>query len=333
MPRTEIIATGRCVPDRVVTNKDLEALMETSDEWIRQRTGIEERRWVPEGVETGGSDLAKIATERALEKAGLAAEDIDAIIYATLSPDHMFPGSGCFLQAKLGLKNIPALDIRNQCSGFLYGLSIADAWIKTGAYKRILLVGAEVHSTGLDITTRGRDVSVIFGDGAAVALLGPTDDEARGLLSLNLGADGRHAKELWTDVPGSIHRPQCDPKRIEEGQQYPQMEGAKVFKHAVVKMPTAVKQALGESDLTPEDIRLLIPHQANLRISEMVQQSLKLRDDQVFNNIQRYGNTTAATIPLALDEAQEQGRIDRGDVLAMTAFGAGFTWGAAVMRF
>jgi 3-oxoacyl-[acyl-carrier-protein] synthase III len=335
MHRTEIIATGRCVPDRVVTNADLEKLMDTSDEWIRQRTGIQERRWVSHDEPIGGSDLAKVATERALEKAGMAADEIDAIIYATLSPDIMFPGSGCLLQAKLGLKNVPALDIRNQCSGFLYGLSIADAWIRTGMYKRILLVGAEVHSTGLDISTRGRDVSVIFGDGAAVALLGPTEDEQRGLLSINLGADGRHAETLWTEYPSSRQVPQyaLDAAITEEGGQYPRMEGSKVFKHAVVKMPTAVKQALGEASLSTEDIRLLIPHQANLRISEMVQQGLGLRDDQVFNNIQRYGNTTAATIPLALDEAQEQGRIDRGDVLAMTAFGAGFTWGAAVMRF
>ena len=307
--------------------------MDTSDEWIRQRTGILERRWVPEGKEIGGSDLAKVATERALEKAEMSIEKIDAIIYATLSPDHMFPGTGCFLQTKLGLEGVPALDIRNQCSGFIYGLSIADAWIRTGTYERILLVGAEVHSTGLDVTTRGRDVAVLFGDAAAAVILGPTQDDDRGLLSVNLGADGRYAKKLWIDVPGSIYHPQCGPAQLEEGRQFPSMEGSRVFKQAVVKMPWAVKRALEDCGLCTEDIDLLIPHQANQRISEMVQRSLSLRDDQVFNNIERYGNTTAATIPLALDEAVEQGRLKRGDLLAMTAFGAGFTWGAAVVRF
>ncbi len=333
MPRTEIISTGRCVPDRVITNRDLEKMMDTSDEWIQQRTGIIERRWVPEGQETGGSDLAKIATERALEKAGMDVGEIDAIILATLSPDHMFPGTACFLQAKLGLKGIPALDVRNQCSGFLYGLSLADAWIRTGAYRRVLLVGSEIHSTGLNLSTAGRDVSVIFGDGAAVAILGPTNDPDRGLLAINLGADGRYARELWVDAPGSIYHPQCDPRHIAEGRHYPRMEGSKVFKHAIVRMPGAVRGALDELGMSPEEIDLLIAHQANLRICEAVQQSLGLRDDQVFNNIQRYGNTTAATIPLALDEAIEQGRIERGGVLAFTAFGAGFSWGASIMRF
>lgn len=333
MPRTEIIATGRHVPDRVVTNHDLEQRMDTSDAWIRQRTGIGERHWVPEGEGIGGSDLALVATERALEKAGMDKSEIDAIVYATLSPDYFFPGSGCFLQQKLGLPGVPALDVRNQCSGFLYGLSVADAWIRTGTYKRVLLVGAEVHSTGLDLTDEGRDVSVLFGDGAAVALLGPTDDPDRGLLDLNLGADGRHAKDLWVEYPSSKNHPQYSDAIMAERRQYPQMQGSKVFKHAVVKMPAAVRRSLEASGLTPEDIDLLITHQANLRISEAVQQSLGLRDDQVFNNIERYGNTTAATIPLALDEAWERGRISRGDVLVLTAFGAGFTWGAATLRF
>ena len=261
------------------------------------------------------------------------ASEIDAIVFATLSPDHHFPGSGCFLQAKLGLKGVPAIDIRNQCSGFLYGLSVADAWIRAGAYKRVLLVGAEVHSTGLDLTTEGRDVSVIFGDGAAVAILGPTDDPDRGLLALTLGADGRHAEDLWVEFPSSKHHPQYDLGVDEGRRQYPKMQGSKVFKHAVVKMPQAIGQVLGEAGLEPKDIDLLVPHQANLRINEMVAQTLGLKPEQVFNNIQRYGNTTAATIPLGLDEAIEQGRIDRGQVLAMAAFGAGFTWGAAVWRY
>lgn len=333
MPRTKILATGRYVPERVVTNDDLTQWMDTSDEWIRQRTGIEQRHWVPEGEGIGASDLAYEATMKALEKANMKPEDIDAIVFATLSPDHMFPGTGCFLQRRLGIPGVPALDIRNQCSGFLYGLAVADGWIRTGLYRHVLLVGAEVHSTGLDVSTEGRDVSVIFGDGAGVALLGPTEEEDDGLLSINLGADGRHAEELWVEFPSSKHHPQYSAEIMAERRQYPKMQGQKVFKHAVAKMPRAIQKACEDAGITPKEIDLLIPHQANLRINEFVQQALGLSDAQVFNNIQRYGNTTAATIPLAMDEAQEMGRLKRGDLLAMAAFGAGFTWGGAVMRF
>ncbi|RMG18027.1 MAG: ketoacyl-ACP synthase III [Deltaproteobacteria bacterium] len=333
MPRARIIATGRHVPDRIVTNEDLTQWMDTSDEWIRQRTGIEERRWVPEGQGIGASDLAVEATKKALDKAGMTVEDIDAIVFATLSPDHMFPGTGCFLQRKLGIPGVPALDVRNQCSGFLYGLAVADAWIQTGLYRHVLLVGAEVHSTGLDVSTEGRDVSVIFGDGAGVALLGPSEDEETGVLSIHLGADGRYAEDLWVEFPSSKHHPQYSAEIMAERRQYPKMQGQKVFKHAVAKMPRAVQAVCKAAGVAPQEIDLFIPHQANLRINEFVQQTLGLGDDQVFNNIQRYGNTTAATIPIAIDEAEEMGRLKRGDLLALAAFGAGFTWGGALLRY
>jgi 3-oxoacyl-[acyl-carrier-protein] synthase-3 len=315
----------------VVTNRDLEGMMETTDEWIRQRTGIEERHWVEPGV--GASDLAYEATRRALDAAGWQATDVEAIVYATLSPDHMFPGDACFLNAKLGIPGVPSLDIRTQCTGFLYGLSIASAWIETGRYRRVLLVGSEVHSTGIDVSTRGRDVAVIFGDGAGAALLEATDEPGRGVLNVNLHADGRFAKDLWTDAPGSIYSPRVNVEQIESAAIYPHMEGQKVFKHAITKMPEAVRAALSSAGLTTRDIKVLIPHQANLRISEMVQRSLELADDQVFNNIQKYGNTTAASIPLCLSEAITVRGVQRGDLVALAAFGAGFTWGSALVRW
>jgi 3-oxoacyl-[acyl-carrier-protein] synthase III len=331
MPRAAIAAIGTYVPDRVVTNEELTRRMETSDEWITQRTGVKERHWVREGQEN--SDLALEAARRAMDKAGWKPEDVEAIVYASLSPDHTFPGDGCFLNAKLGIPGVPALDIRNQCSGFLYGLSVADAWIRTGQYRRILLVGSEVHSTGIDVTTRGRDVAVIFGDGAGAALLEATDDPGRGVLSTHLFADGRFARDLWTDAPGSCYHPRVQQAMIDSTAVFPKMEGQKVFKHAIVKMPDAVRQALGKHGLTPADIKVLIPHQANLRISETVQRALELRDDQVFNNIQKYGNTTAASIPLALSEAIPARGVQRGDLLALCAFGAGFTWASALVRW
>ncbi len=331
MPRAAIAAIGTYLPDRVVTNEELTHRMETSDEWITQRTGVKERRWVADGQEN--SDLALEATRRALSLAEWKAEDLDVIIYASLSPDHMFPGDGCFLNAKLGVPGVPALDIRNQCSGFLYGLSIADAWIRTGQYRRVLLVGSEIHSTGLDVSTRGRDVAVIFGDGAAATLLEATDDPRRGVLSTHLHADGRFARDLWTDAPGSCYSPRVSNEMIESTAVFPKMEGQKVFKHAIVKMPEVVREALQKNGHTAADIKVLIPHQANLRISEMVQRSLDLRDDQVFNNIQRYGNTTAATLPIAIDEVARAGMLSEGDLLVLTAFGSGWTWGSAIIRW
>ncbi len=331
MPRTAIAALGTYVPDRVVTNEELTRSMDTSDAWIRERTGIEERHWVGEGV--SNSDLALAASKQALDRAGWKATDVEAIIYATLSPDHMFPGDGCFLNAKLGVPGVPALDVRNQCSGFLYGLSVADAWIRSGTYKRILLVGSEIHSTGLDVSTRGRDVSVIFGDGAGAALLEATDDPDRGVLACELHADGRFTHELWTDAPGSRYHPRVQARMLEDGSIYPRMEGQKVFKHAISKMPEVLRSVLDKAGAKPADLKVLIPHQANLRISQMVQRSLELRDDQVFNNIMKYGNTTAASIPLCLDEAVRARGVKRGDLIGLAAFGAGFTWGAAVLRW
>ncbi len=331
MPRTAFAALGTYTPERVVTNEELTRYMETSDEWITQRTGIKERRWV--GTDKGNSDLALEATRRALDTAGWKPTDIEAIIYATLSPDHMFPGDGCFLNAKLGIPGVPALDVRNQCTGFLYGLSVADAWIRTGTYRRVLLVGSEVHSTGIDVTTRGRDVAVIFGDAAGAALLEATDEPDRGVLSVHLHADGRYAQDLWTDAPGSIYHPRVTKEMIDTAAVYPHMEGQKVFKHAIVKMPEVMREALGKNGLAASDLKVLIPHQANLRISEMVQRSLELRDDQVFNNIQRYGNTTAASIPLCLSEAVKERGVKRGDLVGLCAFGAGFTWASALLRW
>ena len=331
MPRAAFASLGTYVPPRVVTNHDLSQLMETTDEWIRERTGVRERHWVEPGV--GASDLAAEASRRALAAAGWEAKDVQAILYATLSPDHVFPGDGCFLNAKLGIPGVPALDIRNQCSGFLYGLSVADAWIRAGVHQRVLLVGAEVHSTGLDVSTRGRDTAVIFGDGAGAACLEATEDPGRGVLGVLLHADGRFAKDLWTDAPGSIHMPRVSAEQIASGAIYPHMEGQKVFKHAVVKMPEVVREVLRRSGLGPADIRLLVAHQANLRIAEMVQKSLELRDDQVFNNIQLYGNTTAASIPICLAEGVPARGVRRGDVVALCAFGAGFTWAGALVRW
>lgn len=331
MLRTEVLSTGFYVPDRVVSNQDMTRWMDTSDEWIRQRSGIEERRWVEGGQ--GSSDLAKIAAERALERAGLTAEDLDCLIFATLSPDHYFPGSGVFLQRKLGIRDIPCLDVRNQCSGFIYGLSVADAWIRMGSYRRILLIGAEVHSTGIDRSNMGRDTAVLFGDGAGAVVLGPTEDPGRGVLSVHLHADGRHAEKLWVEVPASRYDPWMSAEYIERGMMRPCMEGREVFKHAVVKMPAAVMEALEANGLGIDDVDIVIPHQANLRITQAVQKGLGLPDHRIVSNIQKYGNTTAASIPIALHEAVEDGRIERGDLVCLTAFGSGFTWASALIRW
>jgi 3-oxoacyl-[acyl-carrier-protein] synthase-3 len=331
MPRAAFVALGTAVPDRVVTNAELEKLMDTTDEWIQQRTGVQERRWVREGE--GVADLAERASRAALQKAGWQPSDVEAIVFASIQGDHVFPGDGCYLQARLGLPGIPALDLRNACSGFLYGLSVANAWIQSGAYRRVLLVGAEVQSTGIDVSTRGRDIAVIFGDGAGAVCLEATDDPGRGVLSVHLHADGRFAQELSAAAPGAIYHPRVSASQIEEGLVYPRMEGPKVFKNAIVRMPEVVREALARNGLATGDIKLLVPHQANLRIAELVQRSLGLRDDQVFNNIQKYGNTTAASIPLCLAEGLEVRGVQRGDLVALCAFGAGFTWGAALLRW
>ncbi|HLZ46852.1 MAG TPA: beta-ketoacyl-ACP synthase III [Gemmatimonadales bacterium] len=331
MPRTAFLSTGFHVPARLVTNDDLAQIMDTSDEWIVQRSGIKTRYWVDKG-DTGVS-LAREASKKALAKAGLTPADIDCIIYCTCTPDHFEPGNGVFLQRELGLTDIPAVDVRNQCSGFIYGLSIADAWIRTGQYKRILLVGAEVHSRGLDKTTRGRDTAVLFGDGAGAAVLGSIADDGRGVLSTHIFADGRYAEKLWVDGPGLAHDPYVSVEMLEQGLHRAVMEGRDVFKFASIKMPESVAIALKTNRLTSADIKLLVPHQANLRIIEMVQKAAGLRDDQIYSNIQKYGNTTAASIPIALDEAIGEGRLAPGDVLVLTAFGSGFTWGSAAIRW
>ncbi len=336
MIRTVFMGMGHYVPEKVVTNADLSEVMETSDEWIQQRTGIQERRYVDfDNDPMGASDLAVHASKRALEAAGVSKDEIDLIIYATLSPDKFFPGDGVAVQAKLDIPaGVPALDIRNQCSGFLYGLSVADAFIRGGTYKRILLIGSEVHSTGLDFSTKGRDVTVIFGDGAGAAVLGASEeDDGRGVLSVHLHADGRFADELQCEFPSSRVMPRITPEIVADDLHYPKMNGRNVFKHAVVRMPEAIMEGLAHNGLSPLDIDLLVPHQANLRISEMVQRRLELPDEKVVNNIQKYGNTTAASIPLALDEAMRAGRIQKGDLVCLAAFGAGFTWGSALIRF
>jgi 3-oxoacyl-[acyl-carrier-protein] synthase-3 len=331
MPRAAFVALGTHVPDRLVTNEELTRQMETSDAWIQERTGIRERHWVREG--TDNSDLALEASRKALAKAGWQPKDIEAIVYASLSPDHMFPGDGCFLNAKLGIPGVPAMDIRNQCTGFLYGLAVADAWIRIGMYRRILVVGSEIHSTGLDVSTRGRDVAVIFGDGAGAALLEATDDPERGILSCHLHADGRFATDLYCEAPGSKYHPRVSASMLESGAIYPRMEGQRVFKHAIVRMPEVLREALAKNGLSEKDLKLVVPHQANLRISQMVQRSLDLSDEQVFNNIDRYGNTTAASIPIALAEAVDARGIRRGDLVGLCAFGAGFTWASALVRW
>jgi 3-oxoacyl-[acyl-carrier-protein] synthase-3 len=335
MPNAVFLGTGHFVPDRVVTNDELAKLMDTSDEWIQQRTGIQQRRFVDFDKEPmGASDLGARAARNALDAAGLSKDDVDCIIYATLSPDKAFPGDGVLVQAKLDIPaGVPAFDIRNQCSGFLYGLQMANAFIHQGVYRNVLLIGSEVHSSGLEFADRGREVSVIFGDGSAAAVLGASDDNERGVLGVTLHADGRFAEVLETSCPSSALNPRVTKEMLDAGAQYPRMQGKLVFKNAVQRMPEAVSEVLAEHHVEPRDIKLLIPHQANLRISEMVQRRLGLRDDQVFNNIQKYGNTTAASIPLALDEAVKEGRLHKGDLLVLTAFGAGFTWGAALVRW
>jgi 3-oxoacyl-[acyl-carrier-protein] synthase-3 len=332
LPRSTVLGIGHYVPTRVVTNHDLAKLMSTSDEWIVQRTGIRERRYI-EHSGIGASDLAVPASKMALEHAGLTVKDVDAIIFATLSPDHNFPGSGCFLADKLGLPGVCALDIRNQCSGFLYGLSIADAWVRSGVYRHVLLVGAEVHSTGVEFADRGRDVAVLFGDGAGAAVIGAAKDEGQGLKAIRLHADGSGAKDLWLEAPASAYDPRLTPEMLVEGKHYPQMNGKQVFRWATEKMPEVAREVLAAAELTVSDVDYFVPHQANMRINQMVAQKLGIPADRVCHNIERYGNTTAATIPIGLSEAFEEGKLGEGKTVLAAAFGSGYTWGGAVIRF
>jgi len=331
MKRSHIVGTGFAVPDRVVTNDDLTQWMDTSDEWIRARTGIEERRWVEEGQTS--TALALQATERALEAAGLAPDDLEAIVFATSTPDHFCPGGGVLLQHALGIGTIPAIDIRTQCSGFVYALAVADAWIRTGLFRHILVVGVEIQSTGMDLTTAGRDTAVIFADGAGAAVLGESQDPDRGLLAFDLHGEGAYAQKLWVDSPGSQYHPRIAEDHLDQGRHLLQMEGREVFRHAVTRMPESTEAVLAKAGLSLADLNLLIPHQANLRISEAMQKRLGLGDDQVYNNIMRYGNTTAATIPIALDECLRGGRITPGMIVVLTAFGSGFLWGSVAIRW
>lgn len=331
MPRTRIIGTGFAVPGHVVTNDDLSAVMDTSDEWIRARTGIGQRRWAREG-ETGAA-LSCRAAVTALNAAGIAPAELDAIVYATSTPDHFAPGNGVYLQRLLGCGQIPALDVRTQCSGFVYALSVADAWVRTGSYRRILVVGGEIQSTGMDVSTRGRNTAVIFADGAGAVVLEPTDEPGRGMLAFDLHSDGEHAEKLWVDVPGSMYHPRVSIDHLEAGRHFLQMDGKEVFRHAVARMPESVRAVLAAAGERLEDLSLLLAHQANQRISEMIQRGLALRDDQVYNNIERYGNTTSATIPIALDECVRSGRVRPGDLLVLTAFGSGFLWGSVAIRW
>lgn len=352
MANAFIKGMGFYVPEQVVTNQDLEKVMDTSDEWIQERTGIKERRYSERHKETT-STLAHKAALNAINDAGIDKEEIDFIIFATLSPDYFFPGCGVLLQRHLGLqyKEIGALDVRTQCTGFIYALTVADSFIKAGMYKNILVVGAEVHSMGLDYTTRGRNVTVIFGDGAGAAIVSPTDNPDQGIVSTSLHAQGDFAEELAMINPGShggVHVE--DPAvfgyefakygntfvsqhMMDEGLFYPQMNGPAVFKMAVTKMPEAVGEVLKKANKTPADIDMLVCHQANLRIAQMVQKSLGLPDDKVWNNIQKYGNTTAASIPIALTEAWYAKKIKRGDLVCLAAFGSGFTWGACLINW
>ncbi len=333
MQYSKIVGLGHHVPETVITNQYLSTIMETTDEWIIERTGIKERRWIDPAKDTVANMAAK-ASRIALQRANLTEKDIDFIVFATITPDYFFPGSGVLLQRELGLDGrIGALDIRNACSGFIYALSVADQFIKTGMYKTILVVGAEIQSTAIDATTRGRNTAVIFADGAGAAILQPTDKP--GILSTHLHSDGRFAEELYVKDPGSSRpREERQPEQILDTTSFKVvMNGSQVFKHAVVRFMEVINEALTANGMKKDDINLLVPHQANLRISQYVQEKLGLPDDKVFNNIMRYGNTTAASIPIAMSEAWAEGRIKENDVICLAAFGSGFTWASALIRW
>lgn len=348
MYQSKIAGIGHYVPKNVYTNNDLTRFMDTNDEWIQERTGIKERRFanrLGETTTTMGIEASKIAIERA----GISKDDVDFIIFATLSPDYYFPGCGVLLQREMKMKEIGALDIRNQCSGFVYALSVADQFIKTGMYKNILVVGSEKHSFAMDFNTRSRNVSVIFGDGAGAVVLQRAEKEGQGILSTHLHSNGDDAEILAMHYPGAhankwLTENPAFPEQelgglfftkelLESTAALPYMDGPAVFKKAVVKFPEVINEALNTNGFTSKDIDLLVPHQANLRISQYVQQLLKLPDDKVFNNIQKYGNTTAASVPIALSEAWENGKVKEGDLICLAAFGSGFTWASALIRW
>jgi len=335
MYNSKITGLGYYLPENVVTNNDLKKFMETTDEWIQERTGIKERRWIDPKSGDTTSNMGVKASKIAIERAGLNKEDIDFIIFATLSPDMYFPGGGVRVQDMLGIPTIGALDVRNQCSGFIYSLSVADQFIKTGMYKNILVIGAENHSGGLEKSTRGRGVTVIFGDGAGAAVVSRCNEKDKGILSSHLHSEGKHARELMLDGPNTGR---WVPEIIAENDPndesyYPYMNGQFVFKNAVTRFSEVINEGLDANDLKKEDIDMLIPHQANLRIAQFIQKKFQLSDDKVYNNIMSYGNTTAASIIIALTEAWEKGKIKENDLVVLAAFGAGFTWGSVLIRW
>lgn len=335
MYQSKIKGLGKYVPENIVTNDDLAKIMDTSNEWIVERTGIQERRHIDKNTEDTTAIMGKKAAVQAIERAGIATDEIDLIVFATLSPDYYFPGCGVQIQDLLGIHTCPAIDVRNQCSGFVYALSIADQFIKTGMYKNVLVIGSENHSGGLDMTTRGRSVSVIFGDGAGAAVVSRSEEKGQGILSTHLHSQGKYAKELSLIGPSTNY---WVPEIIAENPQedipyFPYMNGQLVFKNAVVRFSEVIMEGLKHNQLEVSDLDMLIPHQANLRISQFIQKKFKLTDDQVYNNIQRYGNTTAASIPIALTEAWEEGKIKEGDHVVLAAFGSGFTWASAIIKW
>ncbi|AKP50079.1 3-oxoacyl-ACP synthase III family protein [Cyclobacterium amurskyense] len=332
MLKSIITGAGHYLPERVVTNDDLSEMMNTNDKWIVERTGIHERRWFTPGVDTVTS-MAKNASIMAIKNARIENTAIDFIIFATITPDYFIPGNGVLLQRELGLQGIGALDVRNACSGFLYALSVADQFIKTGMYKNILVVGAEIQSSALNKNDEGRSSAVIFADGAGAVVCSATEEEGRGILSTHLHADGDFAEELYVKDPGSSREVRVSQELIDSGSFNLSMNGNTVFKHAVLRFKEVIEEALAANNLESKDIDLLIPHQANLRISQYIQNKMDLRDDQVFNNIMHYGNTTAATIPIAISESIQQNKIKSGDLVCLAAFGSGFSWASAIIRW
>lgn len=330
MRKTKIAGIGYYVPERIVTNKDLEKLMDTSDEWIVTRTGIHERRWVDSKI--GTSDLGVKAAEKAFDMAKVSAKDIDLVIFATLTSDYYFPGSAVQVQDKMGMDTIGAFDIKAACSAFVYSLSIGDQFVKTGQADNVLVIGAEVQSTGLDLSTNGRDMAVLFGDGAGAAVLQPSNCSSE-ILSTHIHSQGKYLKDLWIEAPTSIESPSLTKEMIDEGRHYPQMNGREVFRNAVIRFPQVIKEALNKNNLSVDDVNMFIPHQANLRITQSVAKRLGVGMDRMYSNIERYGNTTGASIPIALAEAHQEGKIKKDDIVILAAFGSGFTWASAAIRW
>ncbi|MFB1027855.1 MAG: beta-ketoacyl-ACP synthase III [Flavobacteriaceae bacterium] len=336
MYNSKIIGLGHYVPDNIVTNDDLSKIMDTNDQWIQERTGIKERRWVKPGDGQSTFSMGLEAAKKAISNSGIKKEDLDLIVFATLSPDYYFPGPGVQVQEALEINTVAALDIRAQCSGFVYSISVADQFIKTGMYKNVLVIGSELQSHGIDKSTRGRSISVIFGDGAGAAVLTREDDPTKGILSTHIHSEGKHALELATEAPGMGSRWVTDIIKDNDPEDFsyrPYMNGQFVFKHAVRRFSEVINEGLQKNNLEVSDIDMLIPHQANLRISQFIQKKFGLSDDKVYNNIQKYGNTTAASIPIALSEAHQQGKVKKGDTVVLAAFGSGFTWGSVIIKW